>query len=364
MKTKSVSLIACGMALWLLSGCYYLKQGSTLLKYHCSAVSNRTMLADSSTPEGVRKFLSSVEEIRRFAVDSVGLKKSGNFSRFVKIERDYLVDNVYAARADTFTQHFWQYPFLGAMPYKGFFNRNDAEKEAGRLRKNGYDVHIGEINGFSTLGILRDPVYSFMKNYGPYSLSSLIFHEFTHSTVFIKNQSQFNEEAATFIGREAGLRYVAEKYGPASDACKKAELFIEDEKTYQSLLLVLYQRLDSIYRNEKSPEARTAIKNEVISGFKYNIINRYDSLFKTKSYTGIEKVVINNATLMIAMTYSRDLGIYYELYRQCGNDLKKTVAALVELRKLKGDPRENLRERMMKQRSGLVQPALGPHEFH
>jgi predicted aminopeptidase len=348
MKTKPVSLVGCGLALSLLSGCYYLNQGSTLLKYQCSAMPNRTMLADSTTPEDVRKFLSSVEDIRRFAVDSVGLKKNGNFSRFVKVGRSYLVDNVYAARADTFAQHFWRYPFLGAMPYKGFFNRIDAEKEAGRLQEKGYDVHIGEINGFSTLGILRDPVYSFMKNYGPYSLSSLIFHELTHATVFIKNQSRFNEEIATFIGREAGLRYVAAHYGPDSDVYTKAKLFIEDEITYHNLLVVLYRRLDAIYRNGKSREARTALKNEAINGFKLDITNRYDSLFKTKSYAGIEKAVINNATLMITMTYSRDLGIYYELYRQCGNDLKKTVAALVELGKLKGDPKENLRERLLK----------------
>jgi predicted aminopeptidase len=346
--SKHLHIFFCALTFFPFSGCYYLYQGSALLKFQCGAVSNRTMLADSSTPDDVRKFLSSVEEIRRFAVDSVGLKKNRNFSRYVKIDRGYLADNVYAARADTFSQHLWHYPFLGSMPYKGFFNRNDAEKEAGRLRGKGYDVHIGSISGFSTLGILRDPVYSFMKDYGPYSLSNLLFHELTHATVYIKNQSRFNEEIATFIGREAGLRYVAAKYGPASDVVKKAALYIEDEKTYQGLLFVLYQRLDSIYRNEKSPDARTAIKNEAINSFKLDIIKRHDSLFRTKSYAGIEKAVVNNATLMIAMTYSRDLGIYYELYRQCGNDLKKTVAALGELRKMEGDPRKNLKDKLLK----------------
>jgi predicted aminopeptidase len=358
MKTIPVFLIACGMALSLLSGCYYLNQGSTLLKYQCNSVSNRTMLADTSTPKDIRNLLSSVEEIRRFAVDSIGLNKNGNFSCFVKVNRTYLVDNVYAARADTFVQYFWHYPFLGAMPYKGFFKSADAEKEVQKLRTKGYDAAIGKIDGFSTLGFFKDPVYSFMKNYGPFSLSSLIFHELTHSTVFIKNQSQFNEEAATFIGRQAGLRYVAEKFGPASDACKKAELLIEDEKTYQGLLNVLYQRLDSIYRNEKSPDVRKTLKNQLINDFKLDITKRYDLLFKTKSYAGIEKTEINNASLMIAMTYSRDLTIYDKLYRMCGNDLKKTVAALVELGKLKGDPRENLRKKTMEQRSGLIQSAL------
>jgi len=348
MKENPVPFIACGLIVLFLSGCYYLQQGSTLLKYHCNAQSNRTVIADSSTPQDIRIFLTTVEDIRRFAVESVGLKKNNNFSCFVKVSRDYVIDNVYAAESDTFVQYLWRYPFLGAMPYKGFFDRSGAEKEAAGLREKGYDVFIGEVNGFSTLGILRDPVYSFMEKYGPYSMSSLIFHELAHSTVFFKNQSQFNEEAATFIGREAGLRYVAEKYGCGSEAYKKAMAFNEDGKTYYRLINGLYRKLDSIYRNEKSRDARIVLKNNVINGFKRDLILKYDSLFKTESYKGFGTATINNATLMIAMTYTRDLDVYYELYRQCGNNLKSTIAALIELRKIKGDPKKNLRERLLK----------------
>jgi predicted aminopeptidase len=361
---QHLHLPLCALLFLQFAGCYYFRQGSTLLKHQCGAVSNKSVIADSSTPQDVKDFLKEVEEIRRFAVDSTGLKKNRSFSRYVKIDRSYLIDNVYAAKADTFTQHFWRYPFLGSMPYKGFFNREGAEKEASRLRKKGYDVHIGRIGGFSTLGILADPVYSFMKNYGPYSLSNLIFHELTHATVFIKNQSRFNEEIATFVGREAGLRYVAAKYGPSSETLKKAACFIEDEQTYQELLSALYRKLDSIYRNERSKDTRINLKNEVIGNFKQNITKNHDSLFKTKSYSGIKSAEINNATLMIAMTYARDLGIYYQLYRQCGNDLKKTVAALEEIAEIEGDPRENLIERLGKKRSGLVKPAFGPHQLH
>ena len=207
MKEKSVLLFVCGVVLFFLPGCYYLNQGSTLLKYHCAAVSNKTLLADTATPADVKKFLSAVEDIRGFAVDKIGLNKNKNFSSFVKVDRDYLVDNVYAARADTFAQYFWRYPILGAMPYKGFFSKSDAEKEAASIGKKGFDVHIAEINGFSTLGILRDPAYSFMKRYGPYSLSSLLFHELTHATIFIKNQPSFNEDLPKLFSGPPGSRH-------------------------------------------------------------------------------------------------------------------------------------------------------------
>ena len=340
--------IAYCLCLSVLSGCYYLQQGSTLLKYHCSAESNKSIIADSSTERDIRNFLINVETIRRFAVEKVGLNKNKNFSCFVNVHRDYLIDNVYAARADTFAQYLWHYPFFGSMPYKGFFDRNGAEKEAEKLLKKGYDVLIGEVNGFSTLGILRDPVYSFMKNYGPYSLSNLIFHELTHATIFIKNQSQFNEEVATFVGDEASLRYISERYGTASDAYKKALLYIKDTKTYYRLMDDLYHKLDSVYRNEKLRSSRIVSKNQIINNFKLDITSHYDSLFKTKSYTGLSKAVINNATILITRTYSCDLNIYYDLYQRCGNDLKKTVAELIALQKMKGDPKENLRKKMLK----------------
>jgi predicted aminopeptidase len=349
MKEKSVPLIACGLIAFFLSGCYYLQQGSTLLKYQCSAQPNKAMITDSSTSQEIRNFLSIVEDIRRYAFENIGLNKNRNFSCFVKVNRNYLIDNVYAARPDSFSQYLWRYPFLGAMPYKGFFDRSDAEKEAFGLRKKGYDVFIGEVNGFSTLGILRDPVYSFMEKYGPYSLSSLIFHELAHSTIFIKNQIQFNEEVATFIGCEAGLRYIAEKYGINSESYINALAFAEDERTYYRLINGLCGKLDSIYRNEKSRDSRIALKNDVINNFKRNITLKHDSIFKTKSYAGIEKTTINNATLMITMTYTHDLDVYYELYRQCGSDLKRTISELGRLKKMKGDPKKNLKERLLKQ---------------
>jgi predicted aminopeptidase len=347
MKDKRVILIGFCLCVPFLCGCYYLQQGSTLLKYHCSAESNKSLIADSSTQQDIRNFLINVETIRRFAVEKVGLIKNKNFSCFVKINRDYLIDNVYAARADTFAQYLWHYPFFGSMPYKGFFSRTDAEKEAEKLRKQGYDVLVGEVNGFSTLGILRDPVYSFMKEYGPYSLSSLIFHELTHATIFIKNQSQFNEEVATFVGDEASLYYIGETYGTDSDIYKKALQCIKDTKTYYRLMGDLYLKLDSIYRNEKSRSSRIALKDLIINNFKLDIASRYDSLFKTKSYIGLPKAVINNADILITRTYSCDLNIYYDLYRRCGNDLKKTVIALSTLQKMKGDPKKNLREKML-----------------
>jgi len=84
---------------------------------------------------------------RTFLVSAAALAGTGGLAVWSNARgiTDY---NVYAARPDTFAQYFWKYPFLGAMPYKGFFERRDAEKEAVSLKKKGYDVLIGEVNGY------------------------------------------------------------------------------------------------------------------------------------------------------------------------------------------------------------------------
>jgi predicted aminopeptidase len=334
----------CLLTLLLLSssGCYYLKQGSYALKYQCRAQPNKKLLARPTTPKDIAEFLATVEEIRAFAYDSLGLKRNNNYSRYIKVDKSYLIDNVYAARPDTFAQYYWHYPFLGAMPYKGFFERADALKEQAALQKKGYDVLVGEVDGYSSLGIVSDPVYSFMKKYGPYSLSNLIFHELTHATVYRKNRTQFNEEAATFIGTEGALRYIAFKFGVDSDKYRRVILSLGDNEAYRKSMNRLYAKLDSVYRTEPSREKRIAAKNEIIGGFKRSFMIRYDSLFKTKNYLDIPQSTINNASIMIHMTYSRDLDLYNRLFEKCGKNLKTTIAALVRISKIKGDPKQNL----------------------
>jgi predicted aminopeptidase len=86
------------------------------------------------------------------------------------------------------------------MPYQGFYERNDAEAEAKRLKALGYDVIVRKVDNFSTLGFFKDPVYSFLTSYSPGEIANLIIHEQAHATLFVKGQSDFNEEFATFVG--------------------------------------------------------------------------------------------------------------------------------------------------------------------
>jgi predicted aminopeptidase len=102
------------------TACYTLKQGTTLIGYL-----NRAVPLEQS---GDEEFIRLVHDIRSFAMEELGLASSKNYTKYVELDRNYLAAVVSASAKDSFTRHLWRFPVVGAMPYKGFFNMEDAQK--------------------------------------------------------------------------------------------------------------------------------------------------------------------------------------------------------------------------------------------
>jgi predicted aminopeptidase len=346
-KRPCLSLFSLCAALCVLScsGCYLVKQGRYLLKYTTGARSMEKLKRSGDTPEDVKAFFSLVEDIRRFASDSVGLAKNDNFSTYINLRQNHLVDVVYGAGRLNFAPYTWSFLFFGKFPNKGFFELSDAKKEADGLIAKGYDACVLPAGAFSTLGFFSDPVYSFMRRYSAFQLAYLIFHEQTHATLFIKNQLQFNEELATFIGKEAGLRFIKQKYGDTSDHYQSALNAVHDEDVYYGLMRSLYGKLKALYDSAGvKDEDKLRLKQEIINRFKDSVTTNYDSLFLSQSFRGLSKATINNATLVADMTYTLNLSSFRDLYERKNRDFKAMLASLKILKKKKGDPEEMIKK--------------------
>ena len=113
-----------------------------MLGYLGRAVPLESIAAGEEAPKEDRLFVQRVENIRRFAIEDLGLKESKNYTRYVELDRDYLAAIVSASAKDSFTRHEWWFPVVGRVPYKGFFNVEDARKERKKLEKNDLDVWI------------------------------------------------------------------------------------------------------------------------------------------------------------------------------------------------------------------------------
>ncbi len=329
----------------LLSDCYILKQGGYVLKYTTHSVPIKKLQNKKETPDSLKQYFSLINNIKRFATDSIGLKPSNNYSTFVSIQKSYLIDIVCAYGQVDFTPYTWCYPLMGCWPLRGYFDKKDALAEGSRLKAKGYDVYLGRVDAYSSLGFFSDPVYSFMERFSTYRMANLIIHELTHGTIYVKNQVDFNEELASFIGNEGALWFIRSTFGDTSAAYKTACNTAQDNTTYYRLMRVLYDRLSVVYNDSiLTKTEKLTMKNNIISSFKDSLARNYHQLFGTNSYEGLEKIEINNAFIGVDMTYSKDMEIYNEVFDKCHRDLKLMMSQILSLKKNKGNYKENMRK--------------------
>jgi predicted aminopeptidase len=328
-------LIALGSALF--SGCYTLRQGTFMLGYLGRAVPLESLLdgPEPSEAEISRLFVERIHDIRRFAMDELGLRESKNYTKYVELDRDYLAAVVSASAADSFSRHEWWFPVVGSVPYKGFFNVEDARKEAAKLRKKGLDVWVRGVDAFSTLGWFRDPLYSYMRDYTVDRLANLIIHELLHATVFIKGQVQFDEELAEFVGSEGARLYVEKTFGPDSEELRNMARAKADNTAFVGFIRGLIAELDALYKSGADRDRPAGLSREEILQEKASVIEaagkrfaaEYDSLFSTENYRGFAELPVNNAYLELYRLYYAGENYFAELYERTGRDLAGLIAA-------------------------------------
>jgi predicted aminopeptidase len=301
---------------------------------------------------GDRLFVQRVEDIRRFAMEELGLKESKNYTNYVELDRDYLAAVVSASAKDSFTRYEWWFPVVGKVPYKGFFNVEDARKERAKLEKKDPDVWVRSVDAFSTLGWFKGPLYSYMKKYSDRDLADLIIHELLHATVYLNNHSQFNEELAEFVGTEGARLYMNKISGTADDAADDtavntgAEESRADRAAYLAFIRGLIAELDEVYKSSITREEKLIRKDEIIEAAKTRFNAQYDSLFKTVNYRGFSELPVNNAYLELYRLYYEEEHYFKDLYEKSGSNLPNFIAAARTLNSVrltkKSSPKEEL----------------------
>jgi len=304
---------------------YFIKQGCYIAKYKLSEKSIQSLLESSDIDLETKNFLTLTQEIRDFAFNEIGLTRNKNFTSIIKTPYNFLHYLITICEEDNFNVLNRKYILFGEFPYKAFFEKDDIMKEAEHYKQLGYDVHIRTVNAFSFLGILSDPLYFYMKEYSPYSLASIMIHEQTHATVFIKNNVQFNEEFASFVEQEGALRFIEHKYGKNSKESKDAKIQIKDRKAFNSFFRNLYNDLADIYKTLPTKEERLLQKEAIINKYKQNFKKDYYKYFSSDSFWGFEQRDWNNAMIMGFMHYVEKENVFYELLKKNNDNLEKTV---------------------------------------
>ena len=325
------------------SGCYSLSQGVTMIGYLNKAVPLENI--------DDKEFIRLVNDIRAFAMEDLGLAQSRNYTRYVDIDRNYLAAVVSASEKDSFRRHEWGFPVVGRLPYKGFFNIEDARKERAKLEKRGLDVWIRGVDAFSTLGWFRDPLFSYMREYSKDRLADLIIHELVHATVFIKGQINFNEELAQFIGNEGSRLYIETRYGIDSDEYRKMQSSEEDHQKFIAFIQELIAELEELYSTDRNLIGREEIlarKEEIIKTSQERFEAAYENNFTSANYRSFSSLPVNNAYLELFRLYYTEDTFYEDLFEKMDRNLPSFIEAAKTITRRGAHPREQLKDAVSK----------------
>ncbi len=159
----------------------------------------RQILEDETTSEILHRKLTQASKIRQFAIDYLYLPNNESYLTYADLDREFVVWNVFATPELSLEPVQSCFLIVGCLSYQGYFEKKAALKQANLLRENGYDVYVGGVSAYSTLGWFNDPVLNTMLTRDITYLAKIIFHELAHQKIYIKNDTDFNEAFAETI---------------------------------------------------------------------------------------------------------------------------------------------------------------------
>ena len=113
---------------------YASRQGIGQLKVVWNARPVTEILNDPSTPDSLRQKLLLIDEVGKYAIDSLGLKDTDNYKSLFDQQGKEIMWVVTACEPYRLKAKTWEFPILGSVPYKGYFNIALAKSE----RRNGF----------------------------------------------------------------------------------------------------------------------------------------------------------------------------------------------------------------------------------
>jgi predicted aminopeptidase len=304
------------------------------------------MLRDERLDSEVRRRLGIAVAAREFAKERLGLAVTGQYEQTVFLDAPAVVYVVSAAPVDGLTPRTWRYPVVGALPYRGHFALDDAEREADALEAAGFDVSVRPVSTYSLLGIAPDPVMSTMLfRRDELDIVETVIHELAHATVFAAGAGSFNEGLATFIGREGRRQFVRERFGPSSVVAVRAAADDADGDAWGRAVAALAFDLRVLYA-QRGTRSRADLLDEKQRIFARHQRHWQDEVAPTLFNVRLRSARLpdNNAVLSAVGIYSLKQHLYARAFDTCGRDWRCFLGLLREVAD-DDDPEVRLAER-------------------
>jgi len=312
-----VSSSGCGNLLYLSKMGWY----QSFITFHSVPVEE--VFKDDAVSVQWKEKIGFVQEVKSYGEESLGLRRTKSYSKFFEVKGPILYV-VTACEKDRLRLYTWNFPITGRVTYKSFFTKQGVLKEKELLERKGLDTFVQRAAAYSTLGWLKDPIFSSMMEWDQVALANLILHEMTHATIYFKGETDFNEQLATFIGNRGAVDFLIEKYGVGSKEVAEAIHIQEDDLLFSRWIDRACQRLSAYYAKEISRDEKLRGREEIFRSIKEEF-REIKLQLKTDCYKEFDRIELNNAVLLAYRRYVHRLEKFEALYEYSGRDLKKVI---------------------------------------
>ncbi len=330
--------------------------GCTTISYYMQSIAGQSeltlkkrpikdLLGDEQLAQEERERLETVLALRRFSTVELGLPENDSYLSYADLERRYVVWNIFAAEEFSLTPKRWCYLFVGCLSYRGYFSEQDARQKQQQLQQQGYDVFLGGVTAYSTLGWFNDPVLNTMLRWSDIYLAKVMFHELAHQQLYVRDDTEFNEsyaEAVAIIGVNKWLQQQGNQ--------QAIESFYEEqkrEKEFQQLVLRYNKKLAALYDSEVETESKRQKKQQLFQAMRdeYQLLKQR---WNDSSYDNWFAIDLNNAKLASVTTYKIYVDDFLAIYEKIDKNLALFYDIIQQLSRCgSGTRREMLKQRLI-----------------
>jgi predicted aminopeptidase len=276
-----------------------------------------------------RKQLEDVQAIREFASRELALPDNNSYRSYADIGRPYVVWNVFAASEFSLQPKSWCMLMVGCVNYRGYYNREEAERLAADLRQEGYDAYVGGVAAYSTLGWFDDPVLNTFLRHGTPEVARTVFHELAHQLIFVKNDSPFNESFATAVENEGMRRWTAGHAATGQRAAYEAQQ--ARRAGFAKLMRDYRKQFEALYARPGPDDARRQAKAELLGALQRDYAALRAGPGGRPGDDKLPAADFNNARLASFSLYNELVPAFELLLAQENHDLPRFYRRVAEL---------------------------------
>lgn len=331
------------LPLLLITGCanfsYYTQAISGQMNILAKSRPIDEWIEDPATASATRQKLATVLMLREFATRELGLPDNRSYRSYADLKRPFAVWNVFATPELSLQPKEWCFVVAGCVSYRGYFTHEKADQFAAELRQQGYDVYVGGVAAYSTLGWFNDPMLNTVLKRSETEIAGILFHELAHQKLYVKDDSAFNESFATAVELEGVKRWLQQQGKP--EEFQRYQKNIKRRDEFIALVLRYRERLAKEYVASASDAEKRAAKAQILAELR----NEYAAL-KT-SWGGYDEYDswfaqdLNNARLVSIGLYHQHVTAFQKLLARQSGDLTALYRAVQEIARQPKEKRDS-----------------------